>query len=1267
MPRSSPLPSRSHLAQENARLQARLAELAAGQAALEPYQALFEKAPVAIARSRLDGTLLEVNAALARLFGYGSPAELLAAGVTAPQLYVDPAARARWLAAAQSDAGDSASVELEFRRRDGSAFVGRLTGQIVRAAQGQIDHLRAFIEDATAQRRADEQVRASEATCAAVLYAATDAVYLVDGDEVVLAVNDTGARMTGRPAAEMVGRPLSQLLPAAVLEQRRPYLAEAWAGRPVRFEDERAGRRLDHSVCPVPDADGRVTRLAIFVRDITQRRQAEQAARHTDQMLRSFIEHASDGFSLVDHDGLFREWNPANERLTGLSRAEVLGQPYWDVQARLAPAEFRTPEILDKWRAASQAATRTGQAPFFGQPLERPFVRADGVERCVRQVAFAIPTDSGFWVGATATDVTDRARMEAALRESEARYRLLFEHMGEGFSLHAVITDEHGRVVDFRYVDANPAYERHVGQAPAAVIGRTMLELHPETSPALIERYGQVALDGQPRTWEYFSQLYQRHLRVRAFSPQPGYFATIFEDITEQKRAEAALRESEARYHAVFDHSLNGIVLVAPDGSVILDANPEACRLLGHSLAQLRGLRRADIVDDTDPRLAAALAERASQGSFRGELTYRRADGSLFPADVATTVFAEAQGRELALVSFTDITARRQAEADLEHEKQRYQLLLQTSTDAVHILDRDGHLRDWNPAFLSHLGCTPEQAAHLKVSDWDLRWEAEAIPAQIAELIRTPQLFETRHRRSDGSVRAVEINAVGVRLEGEDLLYASARDVTERRRLRAELQAERDFALSVMNTMGQGLTVTDAEGCFEYVNPAYARLLDSSPEQVLGLSPAAVTADSDHPVLAQARADRQAGKTTTYENRLRRPDGGLVDVLITSAPRWRDGQVRGAIAVVTDLTERKQAERAMAEERVRLRALIAASRDGIVLVGQDQLVYVANEPALRFLGLSGEPDEWEGRPVAEALQSLARQGAPESVFAEARRIRSRDQAASQGEWALGAFVLRWTSQPVRAGQRHLGWLLALRDVTAERQVEHLRDDLTRTMVHDLRGPLGSIRSALEFFALDGAEHLSESRQTMLDLARQGTDSLLDMVTAILDVSRLESGQMPLRCEPLSVRDTISLVVRQQAPLADERRLTLSTEVPPDLPAGYADPDLLRRVLQNLVGNALKFTPAGGTICVKAAVPAGEQRIHVTVRDTGPGLAPEVQGRLFQKFVTGRVPGHGSGLGLAFCRQAVEAHGGRIWAENRPGQGAAFTFTVAIWEPSPDAA
>jgi PAS domain S-box-containing protein len=354
--------------------------------------------------------------------------------------------------------------------------------------------------------------------------------------------------------------------------------------------------------------------------------------------------------------------------------------------------------------------------------------------------------------------------------------------------------------------------------------------------------------------------------------------------------------------------------------------------------------------------------------------------------------------------------------------------------------------------------------------------------------------------------------------------------------------------------------------------------------------------------------------------------------------------------------------RAIADERSRLQALIKSSRDGIVLMSLDQRLLVINEPALRLLGLPGRPEDWLDRSAVDLLRQLRRH-VPHVVKVtakEMRRIKTGDEPPAQGEYEVPPYAIRWTNLPVLSGTAAVGRLIVLRDVTEEHLLASMRDDLTNTMVHDLRNPLTVIQGSLDLLESSDTGQVAPAQQQVLDVMRTGVERMLSLVTAILDVNRLESGQMPLEREPVAMHHLAHDMLAAQSVLAIEKRLQLTCAVPAALPPVSVDVELMRRILQNLIGNAIKFTPPGGTVTIDAQLDSDDpDMMIVMIADTGPGLPAEVEARLFQKFVTGRGHERGSGLGLAFCRLAIEAHGGRIWAERGSPSGTTFKLTLPV--------
>jgi signal transduction histidine kinase len=226
-----------------------------------------------------------------------------------------------------------------------------------------------------------------------------------------------------------------------------------------------------------------------------------------------------------------------------------------------------------------------------------------------------------------------------------------------------------------------------------------------------------------------------------------------------------------------------------------------------------------------------------------------------------------------------------------------------------------------------------------------------------------------------------------------------------------------------------------------------------------------------------------------------------------------------------------------------------------------------------------------------------------------------------------------------------------------RRLEELRDNLVHMIVHDLRSPLTGISGFLDLALVLEKETLTEDGLDYLQTAKRSTTAVIDMVSAVLDVSKMEAGEMKLHLEECDlVRIAADLMSGMQS-LKEAREMIL--DAPPAPVTVVADKDLILRVIQNLLGNALKFTPSDGWI--RLGIEPDEDRICVTVRDNGSGIPAEYLEKIFEKF--GQVEARASrrkfstGLGLTFCKLAVEAHGGTIGVESEVGKGSKFWFVL----------
>jgi len=360
---------------------------------------------------------------------------------------------------------------------------------------------------------------------------------------------------------------------------------------------------------------------------------------------------------------------------------------------------------------------------------------------------------------------------------------------------------------------------------------------------------------------------------------------------------------------------------------------------------------------------------------------------------------------------------------------------------------------------------------------------------------------------------------------------------------------------------------------------------------------------------------------------------------------------------------------AAAEGRDRLRAILDSSRDGTLVFDITGRVVMANPSIEKLLGVSQA--DMEGRSLAELLSEpgldlAARLGySPAALLTLPERLERSDLVETlvyQVVQPSQRFIERSVVPVVDSSGTLTGWMITLRDVTEERTLQQARDDLTSMIIHDLRGPLVAILSGLQILGGVLPEAGDAAVREVVTAAERSCHKLLGLVNSLLDVHRIEAGRVEIAPKPINLAALVSNVLDWLAPLVQERAITVVRQ----MEAGWsvmADEDMISRVLMNLLDNALKFTPLSGRIIIDIGPAPGEEGfICCAVNDTGPGIPPEYRERIFDRFFHGPADllqrRGGAGLGLAFCKLAVQAHGGRIWVESGE-QGSTFYFTLPV--------
>ena len=339
--------------------------------------------------------------------------------------------------------------------------------------------------------------------------------------------------------------------------------------------------------------------------------------------------------------------------------------------------------------------------------------------------------------------------------------------------------------------------------------------------------------------------------------------------------------------------------------------------------------------------------------------------------------------------------------------------------------------------------------------------------------------------------------------------------------------------------------------------------------------------------------------------------------------------------------------------------LLDSTIDGICLTDVTGNIVLANAPLERFAVELGLPQHGT---VAERLLKLADRTTEPARFATRMRDLGRDLAPSEDEFELaesGRVFRGYTAPVARKDGTVVGRIWTLREVTADRRLERLRDAFVDAVSHELRTPLTSMSGFLELLA-DEEHALAPAGRRYLEVIRRSNSRLIEAVEDLLLVAQIEAERLELRHEPTDLAALASAAVEAALPAAAENGIELRLEVDGHLPL-EADAERLRQVLDNLVSNALKFTSAGGFVAVKAS--NGDGNVRIEVSDTGIGIPRDELGQLFSRFYRASTATRraipGTGLGLVIARAIVEGHGGTISLDSREGTGTCVNVTLPV--------
>jgi PAS domain S-box-containing protein len=1079
-------------------------------------------------------------------------------------------------------------------------------------------------------------------------------IYVKDRDLRIVSASLSFCRALGVAREDLIGKrtarllgedgPLSERIDREVIETGTPRLGivEKYTG-----PDGLHWVLTDKS--PIKDDAGNIVGLVGTSIDITARKQAEEALEQSEARLRFLTKHMADTLWTMDLNFHTTYVSPSIERVLGFTPEERRLQSL---------QEIATPQSVEHILTELQRQLQFEQSGSSERDrtltLDIEYYRKDGSTVWLETLIQAVRDDAGTLVGmaGVSRDVTERRQAGEALRESERKYRELFEQSVDAVNLVSA---------DGRVVDANPAWFRLFGYTAEDVglFNARDAYVDPGGRARFLEEIAKSdRVEDEVQFRRKDGSVFDCHRTVTVRRASDGSivgFQTVFHDVTETRKAERALKESEEKYRTLFELSQDAAYLVRPDGTFV-DVNQAWIDLIGCTRDDVSRYDAAHWYADPDGR-KRYLERMAKAGAMLDdEVQLRRKDGTVFDCQRRIVARCDKDGNTVAFQGvMRDITAQKQAERALRDSEEKYRQLFDLSIAPISLIAPDGRMIQANDAWFHLFGYSREDMDSFRV--WDIYPTRELRDQSVRRLVDSGTLLddEARLKTKDGtSIDVLRSMVVRHNPDGSVLGYETVwRDITAQKMAEQALKDSEEKYRQLFDQSVAPISLAAPDGHIIEANDAWLQLFGYSREDLSWLTTYALYDDPKDRDRTIQRA-REAGQLIDDAAQHRKKDGSLIEVLRSvSILRDSEGEVIGYQSVYRDVTDLKRAEEALRKSEEKFRALFEQSIAPISLISRDGRLLEANDAWFRLLGYSREdtasfnavdlfpsPDMRE-----EFVQQLLRSGTLDNYESQVRRkdgtlidvVRSISVRYNPDGSVLGfQTVLRDVTELKKAQDEVLKSRGQLRQLAL--RIQEAREEERTTIAQDLHDHFGQELTALR---LD-LESLTSSRPPAGDegLARiRGIIQLADRMSQ--EVRRVISEMRPGMLDDLGLCAAIDWQLNQFS-----QRTGVKCDVSllrDDSTISPVQATALFRMLQELLSNVARHAHATK---VSVSLECLDDGVVLTVSDNGRGISDQ------------QVSSAAS-LGLLGIHERVRALGGDFAVRRGRGEGTIARVTVPL--------
>ncbi len=733
-----------------------------------------------------------------------------------------------------------------------------------------------------------------------------------------------------------------------------------------------------------------------------------------------------------------------------------------------------------------------------------------------------------------------------------------------------------------------------------------------------------------------------------------------------------AIKNNEARMRAIVETVLDGIITLSEFG-LIEAANPALLKMLGYAEEELIG--QNVIMFMSDPyrdEYASYLknyhetGEKKIAGTGVHQLDVQRKDGSVFSVELTLTE-VQVAGSKILIGVVRDIT--RQIEVQLE--LQQFKNTLNQTLDCVFMFDAKTLLFSYvNRGAQEQVGYSQEELMQMTAVDIKPYIEMPQFQALIGPLLdgsKSELKFETVHRHKDGFDVPVEIFLQYIAPKNRYIaghFIAIVRDISDLVEAENKRKDVESRNKAIVDTVVDGIVTISELGIMETVNPAVTHMFGYSEAEMVGQNVKMLMPNpykDEHDGYLKHHRDTGEKKVIGIGRQVQgqRKDGTVFPIDL-AVNEMNVGGIRMFTGVVRDISERVEAESSLKNVESQTKAILDTVVDGIITIDKIGTIGTVNPATLNIFGYS--EIEMVGQnvkmlmpnPYKEEHDGYLRhhnETGEKRVIGIGREVEGQRKDGSTFPLELAV------SEMIVNGEKHFTGIV--RDITERKQADKLKEEFISTVSHELRTPLTSIRGSIGLLTGGLAGEFSDKAKQLLTIAHNNTERLLMLINDILDLSKIESGQMAFHFEEMEVLPFLQEAIESNHGYADQHGVEFILECSVDGAKIQADANRLMQIMNNLMSNAAKFAPKGDKIKISAA--RHHQQIRISVTDHGSGIPKELEGRIFDKFTQAdssdtRQVG-GTGLGLNITKAMVEKHNGRISFVSELGVGTTFSFDI----------